>query len=560
MTKQELINEVQKDEYKQICKRMLYPLWEDLYQELNLIILEKPEEKIEKIKNENGARYYIVGILCNLVRSRTSPFYTKYRNTYELKEGNEIPDIKDEEYDTEQDERAAEAKEHLEKQYWFDKHIFKTYLEQGSIRKVEAVTKISKSIIERSIRMTKQNIAGKMRDINILMIVNGEDNGLTYHRQLSPHARLLQMYPEFKITKTVIDKKDNLEASIDMLTDEYLSGFDIVHYLRQISYSFNNEHAKKTIDRLHRLGCKIVFDIDDYWMVDYTHPLRGNYDKLGIPANTEYILKNVDYVTTTTDNLATHIRRFNKNVAVLPNCVHPEDKQFLPRPIDNNRVRFGWIGGAHHKADLDAISENFCRLYKDSELKDKFQVCLGGYNVGRAKDGQIKPNPEYANIEKNMSCNYFFKESDSTYMEYLMTYTPYMEHISYDKNYRRIYAQNVYNYGILYNEIDVALIPLCENEFNKCKSELKLIEAGAMGKAVIVSDTDPYKDWITHGKNGLKVKGSRNGIDWYLNMKKLIQEPNLRNDLAEGLKETVQEYFDMDTHNEARAELYKSLI
>jgi glycosyltransferase involved in cell wall biosynthesis len=81
-----------------------------------------------------------------------------------------------------------------------------------------------------------------------------------------------------------------------------------------------------------------------------------------------------------------------------------------------------------------------------------------------------------------------------------------------------------------------------------------------MGKAVIVSDTEPYSQWIKNGVNGIKIKESRNSIDWYMAMKKLIKEPNYRKDLAAGLKETIEEYFDMDTHNEARAELYKSLI
>jgi glycosyltransferase involved in cell wall biosynthesis len=173
----------------------------------------------------------------------------------------------------------------------------------------------------------------------------------------------------------------------------------------------------------------------------------------------------------------------------------------------------------------------------------------------------MMPNPEYDSIEKDMTCNYYeFRGSNSTYLDYLFTFTPTMEHISYDKSYRRLYAKDVFNYGDLYNEVDVCLVPLISNEFNRCKSELKIVEAGYMGKAVIVSDTEPYTSWIKHGVNGLKVKDSRNNIDWYVNMRKLILEPNLRKDLAAGLKETITEFFDMDTHNEVRAELYKSLI
>jgi glycosyltransferase involved in cell wall biosynthesis len=350
----------------------------------------------------------------------------------------------------------------------------------------------------------------------------------------------------------------NVEASIDGLSDEYLSEFKIVYYLRQISFMPNK--VKATIDRCHRLGVKVILDIDDYWNLNPEHLMYEHYKAANVVKETEEAVRLVDHVITTTDYFADKIEKLNKNVTVLPNCINPDDKQFTTRDITNERVRFGWIGGVYHKADIESISENFCRIARASDIKDQYQICLGGYNVSYTQNGMM-PNPEYHSIEKDMTCNYYeFRGSDSTYLDYLFTFTPTMEHISYDKSYRRLYAKDVFNYGDLYNEVDVCLVPLISNEFNRCKSELKIVEAGYMGKAVIVSDTEPYTSWIKHGVNGLKVKDSRNNIDWYVNMRKLILEPNLRKDLAAGLKETITEFFDMDTHNSVRADLYKSLL
>lgn len=548
MLKQELIDEVQRDEYKDICKKMSKNIWEDLYQELLIIILEYDEAKIQRIKTRNNARFFIVGILCNMVKSTRSDFFKKYRNSYELTWEPEAETEDGIEYE----KSVEEANKLLEDEYWFDKHIFKKYIESGSLDKTVAATGISKMIIRSSLAKTKKNIRNKMEKIKILLITTKDDTGLKYHRQIAPHARMMTTHPEFDFTLESGGEAPNgqrFEGSIDNIPEETLKEFKIVYYLRQVS--FNQGNVKRTIDKLHSMGIKVILDIDDYWKLNSEHHMSKLYKQINVPKETEEAIKQVDYVITTTDYFADHIRDLNPNVCVLPNCINPEDPQFTPRKIESSKLRFGWIGGVYHGKDIEAISENFCRLAKDKESRDKYQICLGGFNY---------PNKEYENIEKDMTCNYEFRNYDATYTNYLFTYTPTMEHISYDKSYRRLWAKDVYHYGELYNEIDVSVVPLIPNEFNKCKSELKLVEAGAMGKAVIVSDTEPYKQWIKNGVNGIKINPNRNNIDWYIAMRKLIKEPNMVKDLADGLKETISEHFNIDKHNETRAELYKSLL
>ena len=542
MLKEDLIAEVQKEDYKSICKKMLPELWKDLYQDLTLIILEKPQASIDSIKNSNSARFYLVGILCNMVRSNTSPFYRNYRNTYAIT--NEVYDVG--EHNHEKYEKLDRIKEEIDKQYWFDKEIIKQYIKEGSIRKTMAKTGISQAVVVNSINAVKKKIKQSMTPIKILLITTKHESGLKYHRQLAPHARLTKTNPEFTMFKMDGREENGLqyESSIDDMPDEHLREYNIVYYLRQIS--FKQGKVKETIDRCHKLGVKVVLDIDDNWRLNSKHIMYDQYKSLNVAKETEEALRLVDHVITTTDYFAEIIKEFNKNVTVLPNCVNPDDGQYHPREIKNERLRFGWIGGVYHREDIDLVAESFCRIAKDKEVLDKFQVCLGGYNVSHTSTGVV-PNMEYHAIEKTMTCNYNFRYSDSTYMEYLYTYTPQMEHISYDKPFRRLWAKDVFNYATLYNEIDVALVPLISNEFNRCKSELKIVEAGHFGKAVIISDTEPYKGWIEHGKNGLVAKGS---IDWYVNMKKLIKEPELRKDLSLALKETIDEYFVMCVHIE----------
>lgn len=544
MLKSDLVDEIQKPEYQEICKKVLRSHWKDLYQELAITILEYDEEKISRIPNRQQARFFLVGILLRMAHSNTSPFYKKLIQP--------LPAYQPDHEDTEDADKFYKL---LEKEHWFDKRMVETYLETGSYRKAQNKLNVHFKYVRKSVKKTVESIKFKMKPIRILLIAN-EANGLYFHRQKTPHARLQELYPEsIELAELWSHTEDGrrYESSVDSMSDERLQEFDIVYYLRQISFKNGKNKPKETIERLHRLGLKVVFDIDDYWVLPAHHRMSDQYKEAGVRKEIEQTLPLVDHVVTTTDHFAERIRYFNPNVTVIPNCIHPKDTQFISRPIENSRLRFGWIGGVYHQRDIQMIEGNFCKLHKDREVRDKYQVCLGGFNY-------TGPENEYVKIERSLTCNYEFRYSDATYANYLFTYTPTMEHISYDKPYRRLWGKEIHNYGELYNEIDVALAPLEENKFSSCKSELKIVEAGWMSKAVIVSDVHPYSQWIENGVNGVKIKPSRNGIDWYLEMKKLINEPQRAKEMGENLNKTIRKHFDMDKHTERRFELYKSLV
>jgi len=100
------------------------------------------------------------------------------------------------------------------------------------------------------------------------------------------------------------------------------------------------------------------------------------------------------------------------------------------------------------------------------------------------------------------------------------------------------------------------LIPLKDTEFNRAKSNLKMLEMGAFGLPVIVSDVEPYRDFSKHGKNCLVV-GKR---EWYKAIRKLIENPELRKDLGNQLKQEVFESFNEESWRKVRTKLYENLI
>jgi len=111
------------------------------------------------------------------------------------------------------------------------------------------------------------------------------------------------------------------------------------------------------------------------------------------------------------------------------------------------------------------------------------------------------------------------------------------------------------------------LAPLVNHVFNRVKSQLKVIEAGFYKKAIIASNIGPYtidlKHCLQNGNfvdgNAILVEEKRNHSDWTKAFKKLIQNPNMVQDLGERLYETVKPRYDLNVVTKHRAELYKTL-
>ena len=362
---------------------------------------------------------------------------------------------------------------------------------------------------------------------------------MEYHRQIIPHNAMKRNHPE---VVCMYEVPNETQFAFDRMSDEELSTYDIFCFLRQV-----NSDKGGPIERCHALGCKVVFDIDDYWNLPPDHAMKRQGQDFNYPEKVVGWMKQSDLVTTTTQYFKEVIHHCGvKKVAVLPNCVDGEAPQFKDiTPTESSLVRFGWIGGVHHLPDLELIEPTFKSFGKNRASAKGMQFVLGGFT----------PNKYYIQIEKIMTSNYRLFGFDKNYIDYLKEFTPTAEHISLHKPYRRIWGTGVEQYATLYNEIDVALIPLRGNKFSACKSELKLIEAGWFKKPVICSDTLPYNNVIEHGKNGFLIRGEF----WGATMKKLMDK-NLREDIGEALHETIKKRYDVNEWAKKRYEIYSGLI
>ena len=152
----EIINQTAKDkEIKSICKKIGGNLSDDLYQELMVIILEYPKEKLVEIYNKGYFKFFIVRTLTNQFNSNSSPFNKLYR----LKEIEELPTF---EYDKNIDVLYHKVNNILDKLHWYDRELFKAYIEAGSYRKLSKITDIPFNSISRTINHVKSIIRNNL--------------------------------------------------------------------------------------------------------------------------------------------------------------------------------------------------------------------------------------------------------------------------------------------------------------------------------------------------------------------------------------------------------------
>ena len=274
-----------------------------------------------------------------------------------------------------------------------------------------------------------------------------------------------------------------------------------------------------------KYNVRLILDLDDYWVLESGHPMYGIYREKGISQIIRNHIKVVDHVICTNDFLADKVRMLNKNVTVIPNCTYSWYQQFVPNPTKSDRVRFGWFGGAQHYEDIILMEQGMGVLADDKALDGRYMLYLGGWN------------------------------ENEMYYRYEMIFSAYGK----SKNYSRIQAADIYSYVGGYNFVDVCLAPLRDTTFNRCKSELKIIEAAAMGKALIASDVYPYNEVLRHGENALVVKESR-PRDWYKAIKMLTNDSEMREALAANLQADVKERFNVDHWGKVRMELYRKLL
>lgn len=229
--------------------------------------------------------------------------------------------------------------------------------------------------------------------------------------------------------------------------------FDVI-----IFQKIQNKEALALIEELRKQNpkVKIIAEIDD--SIGDVTPSNVGADKFtkahGYAA---YHVNMSDAVICSCDYLANSIKPIvgDKPIHVAPNCIDWETWKWVESDKKHKEYRIGYVGaGAHDEDLLIAYRAMLPVLEKDKNCR--FVIRYGGYKPKFLKD---HPQIEY-------------KQADAPISKY---------------------PQMLYDL-----KLDLALAPLRDTEFNRCKTNLKWIEWSSMGVPVVASNVEPFKN--TKGK------------------------------------------------------------
>jgi glycosyltransferase involved in cell wall biosynthesis len=304
------------------------------------------------------------------------------------------------------------------------------------------------------------------------------------------------------------------KASSEKMFDDCMKS-DIIVFQRP-----DTEDKTQAIELLKKAGKKIVFDNDDTYRPDSGFPkLNEAHNQREVKKINDELYKNIkqaDLVTTTTEFLAEEYRPLNNNVVILPNCIDPFD---WDKPLRNegDKVRIGLVGSVAY-GDYQIISNYLKELCK----RDDVQVVM--FSLSDV-DKKLPKGNAFAETYKKL-----YKESLEFVNSNNIEWHPIVPMSKYPETLNNL-------------KLDIMLIPRVENYFNKCKSNVKFLEASMCEIPVIASSfsdgNSPY-DKDLDGENGLLAKTE---ADWIEMTERLIRNKDLRRSIGKRAKEyTLNNY------------------
>lgn len=240
---------------------------------------------------------------------------------------------------------------------------------------------------------------------------------------------------------------------------------------------------------------KVILDNDDYWKLPKDNPAFEHYKKTE-ERNIRESIKIADEIWTPSSHLADRMRHINPDAVyrIIPNTVYQKEKQWADYEKDvpkDFKVRFGYLGANGHQKDLDEIGMDF----EGYEL-----YCMNLMDYPEKLKAKYKMNPV-----------------------------------------------DITQYAQLYKFFDVSIAPLKNSKFNRCKSELKVVEAGFTRTAIIASNVTPYKEVIEHNVTGILCDTPE---DWKREVADMTLGKAQR--LANNLYEYCKEHYDLSKVNKER--------
>lgn len=329
--------------------------------------------------------------------------------------------------------------------------------------------------------------------MKILGIIR-KDSAVCYHRITMPLA--LMPDTDCHITNHVTE-------------DTFKDGYDAVFYSRVL-----NDNAMQQLYKMReQYGFKLFVDVDDYWHLDYWHPLYAEYQKENFAERQINSIVNADGIFVTHERLFNEVHPLNRKCFIVDNAI-PKIDQYLTELEPDERTRLFWQGSVTHQQDIKLIQYAIQNLLH-CDVKDSIKMVMAGFH---------KEMPEWLEMANIYTAKGKLKHELINGMK--------------PEHYYKAYAK-----------ADICLIPLVASRFNGFKSNLKVLEAANLGLPCIVHNVHPYKD--------LPVLYANGSTEWLNKMKWYIRNKYAREDDGQRLQTFCNVFFDYRKINDIRKQIFE---
>jgi len=308
----------------------------------------------------------------------------------------------------------------------------------------------------------------------------------------SPYIRLVQPLSFLKQRVSVSVDSGFVNGRVVINTKNWREA-DIVIVTR----GFPNKETIKLVRKINASKKCLIYETDDAIPLIPDHHQKPWY-KEAAPYIFECAnLANV--VTVSTKPLAQLFKTFGESVEVIENQLDP--RIWTPdlrgeKLRGNSGIRIGIVGSKHHQRDFEILGSVVGPI---TEKHDSVSWVIYG-------DG----------------ASHLLEKLPASRCRYV---PPNYDYESHPERLSRL-------------RLDIGLCPLLDDDFNRCKSDIKYLEFGFLGTCGIYSKLPPYESSVSHEIHGLLCEWSEQA--WFEAIETLIADENLRDELSQSAYASIQ--------------------
>ena len=307
--------------------------------------------------------------------------------------------------------------------------------------------------------------------------IDGKPHGSGVIRLLRPFS-----YP------TIVDRVDSRMAwSYNRYLSAKIAIVDRFWHPHDVTF----EQVESMVKEVRESGCQLIYAIDDN-LLDLPRE-RFSFQDFHFQI-VDFLLKNANGILVTTPFLAERFSIYHKPTYILKNAL--DDRLLLPRRkpgiSQNSIIKIGYMGTVTHKGDLEMILpalKSVAKRHPNVRYEFIGGVAKTGTLLSDLPISWISPDPD-----------------QDAYSLFMLWFTG------------RVHW-------------DIAIAPLEDTDFNRAKSDIKLLDYAAVGAAGIFSNVRAYQNTVIHGKTGWLAESSNES--WEEALETLISDHEMRQAIAD---------------------------